>query len=122
MFCHSSDAVRQCKSKSLQNDPFNLSSSEILEKASPSSIVSFFRELIFIHLFQMVKADTPDADNMNAIFEIISKTVLATPKTADGLELIKQQRVCVREREREPDRPFGHRAILLSKRAMYFPN
>ena len=74
MFCHSSDAVRQCKSKSLQNDPFNLSSSEILEKASPSSIVSFFRELIFIHLFQMVKADTPDADNMNAIFEIISKT------------------------------------------------
>ena len=74
MFCHTTEIGRSLKSDKVKQDPFNLSHTDILEKASPSSIVSYFRELVFVHLFQMVKRNSPDPDNMSAIFEIISKT------------------------------------------------
>ena len=73
MFCHSAEQGKISRSGSMKQDPFNLSYTDILEKASPFSVVNYFRELVFLHLFQLVKSNHPDPDNMNAIFEIILK-------------------------------------------------
>lgn len=74
MFCHSSDVTKSLRPGQHRNDPFNLSHSEILEKASDHAIVDNFRVLVFVHLFHLAKEPIPNSDNMNALFEILRKT------------------------------------------------